>query len=157
VARRLDVPGAGHAKLIHPAVAFLLALVTLGIYYIFWFGIRNSELNGYGESFRRNENPLRVSVFWAIVANTIGALLIIPPFVSQWRFYKRIGRAQELAGMEHRISHVTGFLLYLVALFLLPFEIPYAQHHLNRLWEHVDAEREKGRVGMRGTSPPASV
>jgi Domain of unknown function (DUF4234) len=157
VARKLDVPGAGQVKVISPAVAFLLALLTLGIYYIFWFGIRNSELNDYGESFGGDENPLRVSVFWAIVANTIGALLIIPPFVSQWRYYKRIGRAQELAGMEHRISHVTGFLLYLVALFLLPFEIPYAQHHLNRLWEHVAAERDKAHLGMRGTSPTASV
>jgi Domain of unknown function (DUF4234) len=157
VARKLDVPGAGQAKVINPGVAFLLALVTLGLYYIFWFGIRNSELNDYGESFRGDENPLQVSVFLAIVANTIGALLIIPPFVSQWRFYKRIGRAQQLAGMENRISHVTGFLLYLVALFLLPFEIPYAQHHLNRLWEHVAAERDKARLGMRGTPPAAGV
>ncbi len=52
--------------------------------------------------------------------------MIVPPFVSQWRFYKRIGRAQELVGLEDRISHVTGFLLFLVALFLLPFEIVYA-------------------------------
>jgi len=150
VARKVDVPGAGQAKIIKPWVAFLLALVTLGIYYLFWFGIRNSELNDFGESFRGEKNPLRVNVFLAIVANTIGWLLIIPPFVSQWRYYKRIGKAQELVRLDHRISHVTGFLLYLVALFLLPFEIPYAQHHLNRLWEHVAAEQEKARLGMRG-------
>ncbi|TMM27321.1 MAG: DUF4234 domain-containing protein [Actinobacteria bacterium] len=156
MARKVDVPGAGQAKIINPWVAFLVALVTLGIYYIFWFGIRNSELNDFGEAFRREENPLRVNVFLAIVANTIGALLIIPPFISQWRFYKRIGRAQELAGLDHRISHVTGFLLYLVAFFLLPFEIPYAQHHLNRLWEHVVAEREKTAAGMRGAPRSAA-
>jgi hypothetical protein len=45
---------------------------------------------------------------------------------------------------------VTGLLLYLVALFLLPFEIPYGQHHLNRLWEHVATERERASLGMRG-------
>jgi hypothetical protein len=153
VARKVDVPGAGQAKVIQPWVAFLLALVTLGLYYIFWFGIRNSELNDYGESFRGEENPLHVNVFLAIVANTIGGLLIVPPFVSQWRFYKRIGRAQELAGLEHRISHVTGFLLYVIALFLLPFEVAYGQHHLNRLWEHVSAEQEKRALGMRGPAP----
>ncbi len=152
MARKVDVPGAGRAKIINPWVAFLLAFLTLGIYYIFWFGIRNSELNDYGESFRADKNPLHVNVFLAIVANTIGALLIVPPFISQWRYYKRIGRAQELGGLDHRISHVTGFLLYLVALFLLPFEIPYAQHHLNRLWEHVAAEREKASMGMRGAA-----
>jgi hypothetical protein len=80
VAQKVEVPGAGHAKIIRPWVAFLLALVTLGIYYIFWFGIRNSELNDFGLSFDREKNPLRVNVFLAIVANTIGALLIIPPF-----------------------------------------------------------------------------
>ena len=85
------------------------------------------------------------------------ALVTLGTFVSQWRYYRRIGRAQELAGLEHRISHVAGFLLYLVALFLLPFEIPYAQHHLNRLWEHVEAEREKRRLGMRGRPPAVGV
>ena len=36
---------------------------------------------------------------------------------------------------------------------ITPFEIPYAQHHLNRLWEHVAAEREKAAAGMRGVAP----
>ena len=155
MARKVDVPGAGRAKIINPWVAFLLALVTLGIYYIFWFGIRNSELNDFGESFRGEENPLRVNVFLAIVANTIGALLIVPPFVSQWRFYKRIGRAQELAGLDHRISHVTGFLLYIIAFFLLPVEIPYAQHHLNRLWERETEREERRRMGVASEPPLA--
>src|SRR3954470_24285342 len=153
MARKLVVPGAGTVKVIHPAVAFLLAIVTFGIYYLFWFGIRNSELNDYGMALNPDDNPLRVNVFLAIVANTIGWLLIVPPFVSQWRYYWRIGRAQELSGMEHRISHPTGFLLYLVALFLLPVEIPYGQYHLNRLWEHIAAELGKGASGMRGRPP----
>ena len=135
MARKLEVQGAGTVKVIHPAIAFLLAIVTLGIYYIFWYGIRNSELNDFGMSASPGENQLAVSSFGAIVAITIGGLLIVPPFVSQWRFYKRIARAQELVGLEHPISHVTGILLYTIALFLLPFEVAYAQHHLNRLWE----------------------
>jgi hypothetical protein len=57
MARKVAVPGAGQAKIINPWVAFLLALVTLGIYYIFWFGIRNLELNDYGESVAAENNP----------------------------------------------------------------------------------------------------
>ena len=38
MALKVDVPGAGQAKIINPWVAFLLALVTLGIYYIFCSG-----------------------------------------------------------------------------------------------------------------------
>jgi hypothetical protein len=152
MAQKVRVPGVGEAKLINPAVAFLLALVTLGLYYLFWLGIRNSELNDYGAALGKDENPLRVNTLLLILANTLGWFLIVPPFISQWRFYRRIGRAQELAGMEHRISHVTGFLLYLVALVFLPIEIPYAQHHLNRLWEHAAEERQKVAAGMRGAA-----
>jgi hypothetical protein len=148
MARKVEVRGAGSAKIVHPAVAFLLAIVTFGIYYLFWYGIRNAELNDFGEAASPgSENELRVSPLVAILAITLGWLLIVPPFVSQWRFYKRIGRAQELAGLEHRISHVTGFLLFVVALFLLPFEVAYAQHHLNRLWEREAELGERREVG----------
>jgi hypothetical protein len=151
MARKVEARGAGTVKVINPWVAFLLAIVTFGIYYIFWYGIRNSELNDFGEAASRGtENELAVSPFIAIVAITIGGLLIVPPFISQWRFYKRIGRAQELVGLEHRISHVTGVLLFALALFFLPFEVAYAQHHLNRLWER---EADRGERELVGAAP----
>ena len=80
------------------------------------------------------------------LAITLGGILIVPPLVSEWRFFKRIGRAQELVGLDHRISHVTGFLLVLLAYVLLPFEIAYGQHHLNRLWEQAAAQLERQRL-----------
>jgi hypothetical protein len=83
VARKVEVRGAGTVKIIQPWIAFLLAIVTLGLYYLFWYGIRNSELNDFGEA----------------------------------------------------ASPGPGILLFALALFLLPFEIAYGQHHLNRLWE----------------------
>jgi len=87
---------------------------------------------------------------------TLGGFLIIPPFVSEWRYYKRIRKAQEATGTPNPISHVLGFLLYLLALILLPFETVYAQEHLNRLWRHVQSEQEKHAMGMRGEpmAPP---
>ena len=151
MARKVQARGAGTVKVINPLVAFLLAIVTFGIYYIFWYGIRNSELNDFGQAASPgDENELAVSPFIAIVAITIGGLLIVPPFISQWRFYKRIGRAQEFVGLEHRISHVTGILLFALALILLPFEVAYAQHHLNRLWER---EAERGECELVGAAP----
>jgi uncharacterized membrane protein len=148
VARKVQARGAGTVKVINPWIAFLLAIVTLGLYYIFWYGIRNSELNDFGEAASPGpENELEVRPFWAIVAITIGGLLIVPPFISQWRFYKRIGRGQELVGLEHRISHVTGVLLFALAYILLPFEIAYAQHHLNRLWEREAELAERQSLG----------
>ena len=135
MAQKVDVRGV-EIKLRRPWVAFVLAIVTLGIYYLYWYYVSNGDLNEHGETLDERSNPLRVSAGLATLAVSVGWLLIIPPFISQWRFYRRIQKAQELAGIEPKINHVLGFVLFLVALVLLPFEIPYAQGHLNRLWEH---------------------
>ncbi len=66
MARKLTVQGAGTVKVIQPWIAFVLAIVTLGIYYIFWYGMRNSELNDFGFALDSDENPLAVSPFGAI-------------------------------------------------------------------------------------------
>ena len=136
MARHVSVRGVD-IKLRRPWVAFVLAIVTLGLYYLYWYYVSNGDLNEYGETLEEEgSNPLRVSAGLATLAVSVGGLLIVPPFISQWRFYRRIQRAQELAGIDPKINHVLGFVLFLVALVLLPFEIPYAQGHLNRLWEH---------------------
>ena len=120
---------------------FLLILVTLGMYYLVWYYKTNRELADYGVG----DSP-----GMSLLAITLGGFLIVPPFVSEWRYFRRIGEAQQRAGLDHRISHVTGFVLYLIALFLLPFEAVYAQHHLNRLWRHVGDEARKADLGLRG-------
>jgi len=150
MARKVDVRGV-EIKLRRPWVGFVLAIVTLGIYYLYWYYVSNGDLNEYGETLEEPSNPLRVSAGLATLAVSVGWLLVIPPFISQWRFYRRIQKAQELAGIEPKINHVLGFVLFLVALVLLPFEIPYAQGHLNRLWEHEAGEREKDELGLRGS------
>ena len=152
MARKVTVRGL-EIKIRRPWVAFVLAIVTLGIYYLYWYYASNADLNEYGEQLEEPKNPLRVSAGISLLAITVGWLLIVPPFVSQWRFYKRIRKAQELAGIDPLINHVAGFVLFLVALILLPFEIPYAQAHLNSLWEHEAGEHEKRELGLRGDAP----
>jgi len=137
---------------------FFCALGTLGLYYWIWYYRVHSELRGYG----RTEEGVGAAELSGIgpmssaLAVSIGSWLIVPPFVSQWRFYKRIRLAEELAGVQdhEQISHALGFGLFLLAFFLLPFEIVYAQHHLNGLWHRVQVEDEKAALGMR--SPAAA-
>ncbi len=136
-------------KIRRPWGVFLLTVVTFSIYYLFWYYAANRELRDFGYAACPDEMRLAVSPGGALLAITLGGFLIVPPFVSEWRTFRRIGIAQERAGMHDRISHVTGFLLYLVALVLLPFEIVYAQYHLNQLCEHELAEDEKRSLGMR--------
>ena len=42
-----------------------------------------------------------------------------------------------------------GFLLYLIAFILLPFELVHAQSHLNRAWRLERDEEAKRAIGMR--------
>jgi hypothetical protein len=140
-------------KLRNPWGTFGLLIVTIGIYHLFWYYRVNRELRDYGGSAGGVPNPLEVSPGVAVLATTLGWYLIVPPFVSEWRFFRRIGRAQELAGMHDPISHVTGFLLWLLGAILFPIETIYAQTHLNRLWEHELAEEQARRIGIRGETP----
>jgi hypothetical protein len=135
---------------------FLFALGTLGLYYWVWYYRVHAELQGYG----RTEEGVDAAELGGIdparsaLAVSIGWWLLVPPFVSQWRFYKRIRLAQGLAGVqEHeRVNHALGFALFLLAFFLLPFEIAYAQLHLNRLWRRLQVEEEKAALGMRSVA-----
>jgi hypothetical protein len=130
------------AKIRRPWGAFLLAVITLGIYYLVWYYKTNREL--------RDVAGIDVSPGVATLAISLGAFLVIPPFVSTWRYFRRIRKAQDAAGVGHPISHVTGFVLFLIALVFLPVELPYAQYHLNRLWRHHLDEETKRQSGMRG-------
>jgi hypothetical protein len=154
VAETVDVRGID-IKLRKPWVAFVLAIVTFGIYYLYWYYVLNRDLNDYGKQFDADDNPLRVSAGVALLAITIGALLIIPPFVSVFRTMRRIERAQRLGGVPdgERASPILGFVLFLIAVVFFPVEIPYAQHHVNKLWRLEAGEAEKHALGMRGVAP----
>jgi Domain of unknown function (DUF4234) len=90
VAQKISIPGsAGTAKIRHPWGVFFLALITLGIYYLYWYYQANRELRDYGVG----ESPFR-----SLLALFPGGLIIIPPFVSWWRFFGRLREAQERAG-----------------------------------------------------------
>lgn len=126
-ARRVAIPGSsGTAKTRSPWGVFLLACITFGVYYLYWYYQVNRELRDYGFG----TNP---SV--SLLAQFPGGLLIVPPFVSWWQFFTRLREAQARAGTFERVDHATGFILYVIAFFLLPFELVYAQQHLNALWE----------------------
>lgn len=109
----------------NPFLVFVLSIVTFGIYYCVWYYKINREL--------RDAAGIDVSPFVALLAVTIGWLIIVPPFVSWYRTFERIREAQRQAGVAEA-SSVLGFILYIVAVFFLPVEVIYAQDELNRAW-----------------------
>jgi len=128
MAERVQVGGT-EVKIRGAGAVFFLALVTFGIYYLVWYYKINREL--------RDAGGIDVSPGIALLAITLGWFLIVPPFVSTYRTFGRIRSAQLAAGVPNPASPGLGFLLYIVAVIFLPFELIYAQDNLNRLWRQL--------------------
>ena len=127
MAQEVQIPNAGStAKIRNPLGVLGLTLITLGIYGIFWWYFINREMADYGQANgvpELGDNPIL-----SVLAVTIGALIIIPPFVSLWRTLKRIETAQNRALGSNNIS--------VILLFVLPFLM---QSNLNQVWETAGA------------------
>ncbi|WP_051338445.1 DUF4234 domain-containing protein [Streptomyces flavidovirens] len=107
-----------------PVVTWLLTLVTLGIYWLVWYYKVNKQVKAI-------DPTIEVKPGMAVVAVTLGSLLIIPPFVSIVKTGSRIAQAQRAAGVtSDYCSGIVGLLLAFV-LGLTPL---YYQSKLNTVW-----------------------
>jgi hypothetical protein len=113
-------------KVRNPFLVFVWSLVTLGIYYVVWYYKINREM--------RDASGVNVSPIVAVIAITVGWIVIVPPFVSWYRTFQRIVEAQRGAGLTSEASPILGFILYVIAFFALPIEVIYAQDELNKVW-----------------------
>ncbi len=125
MAERVGIGGTT-VKIRNPFLVFLWSFVTLGIYYLVWYYKINREL--------RDACGIDVSPGVALIAITLGWLVIVPPFVSWYRTFIRIAEAQRAAGVTSEANPVLGFILFVIAVFLLPVEVVYAQDELNKIW-----------------------
>ncbi|HEU4481120.1 MAG TPA: DUF4234 domain-containing protein [Actinomycetota bacterium] len=124
-----------HYKRRNPWGVFLLAIVTFGIYALVWWYKINNEMRHYGIE----NTPAR-----ATLAISLGALLIVPPFVSLYNTAERIRQTQVKSGAEERMIPVLGLLLSIV---VGGFSMPYYQSQLNKAW---DAEVTRGATVTGG-------
>ena len=137
MAEQLQVRGTT-VKIRSPFLVFVWSLVTLGIYYVVWYYKINKEL--------RDASGVDVSPIVAIVAITIGWIVIVPPFFSWYRTFERIAQAQRSAGATSEASPVLGFILYVIAVFFLPVEVIYAQDELNKVWRAAGQSVASARI-----------
>jgi fatty acid desaturase len=112
----------------NPWGVFLLSIITLGIYYFVWWYKINNEMKNYGI-----QNDPAV----ATLAVSLGAFVLVPLFVSQYKTAGRILKAQEQAGASERIAPVLGLLLFIV---VGGFAMPYYQSQLNKAWDALVAD-----------------
>jgi drug/metabolite transporter (DMT)-like permease len=125
----VTVGGIGYKRR-NPWGVFGLAVITLGIYYVVWWYKINNEMRNYGVQ----NSPAK-----ATLAITLGALIIVPLFVSFYNTAERIKKTQEKSGAQERIIPVLALLLYIV---VNVFALPYYQSQLNKAWD-VEFEKQK--------------
>jgi uncharacterized protein DUF4234 len=117
------------AKLRNPLGVVGLSLITLGIYYFFWWYFINREMRDLG---RARGTDLGQNPGNSVLAVTLGALIIVPAIVSMWRTSDRIQRSQEVAGVERGAN---GPIIFILLLLIGPVGLWYAQSELNKAWE----------------------
>ena len=139
---------AERAKLRNPLGVVGLSLITLGIYYIFWWYFINREMRDLG---RARGTDLGQSPGNSVLAITLGALIIVPALVSLWRTSDRIQRSQEVAGVERGAN---GPIIFILLFLIGPVGIWYAQSELNKAWEAQAGGAPPSLPATEAAAPP---
>jgi hypothetical protein len=119
------------AKIRSPLGVVGLSLITLGIYYLYWYFQVNNELSNLGES--RGTEELGTAPTKSLLAMVPGFILIVPPFVSLFHTCQRINRGQHLTGEGVGLNPVLGFVL---SVLLGPVGMFLMQGSLNHIWDN---------------------
>lgn len=152
--REIDIYGVSvRAK--DPGQVALFHILTLGIYNLFWYYRINKELRDYGELYGI-EDLRKVRPGLAVLATSLGAILIVPAIMSWYNCTKRIQAVQEKVGHKP-LSGWMLFALYVGGVFVvIPFPfIPYmVQQDLNQAWK---AYEDAPQTGVGASTPQVRV
>ena len=125
------------AKIRNPITVAILAVVTLGIYQLFWWYFANRELADYGRA--RGTTDLGDNPTKSTLALFPGGLIVVPAIWTTVTTFKRIQAAQRLNG-ETPINGWLGFVLVLV---FSPALVGYMQSGLNSAWKAASPEADQ--------------
>jgi hypothetical protein len=129
MAEEVAIAGTGStAKLRNPLGVVGLSIITIGVYYVFWWYFINREMRDFG---RARGTDLGQNPGNSVLALTLGALVIVPAIVTLWRTCDRVQRTQEVAGVDRPAS---GPIIFILLLVIGPVGIWYAQNELNKAW-----------------------
>jgi hypothetical protein len=116
----------------NPVTVWLLAIVTFGIYGLYWWYKANEEVGQYDSSIEVNP-----------ILSVLALFIPIANIVTIVRTGSRIGQAQQNAGRQRECSGGLGVLLAI----LVALDFMYYQANLNKLWEGAPA-------GAAAATPP---
>ena len=114
-------------KLRNPIWVAVFSLITLGIYFLFWWYWINKEMAAYG---RAKGIDLGDSPAKSVLAIIPGALIIVPALMTLYNTYKRAWTAQGAAG----VNQLNPWIALLLLLVFSPAAYAYLQSELNKVW-----------------------
>jgi hypothetical protein len=140
MAETVTIGGQSYLKR-NPLGVLGLSVITLGIYFFYWFWKINDELRLY----KRDESigPTR-----SLMAMLFGWLIIVPPFIAIYNTSKHVQDSEQRLGVQPQLEPA------LTIVFLLIVAIGntiYVQEHLNRIW---DRESLPNELPPAGTGEP---
>jgi hypothetical protein len=109
----------------HPIGVLALSVVTLGIYFFYWYYQVNDEL-------RRFERDETISPVRSLMAMLFGWIIIVPPFIAIYNTALHIAKTEQRVGVQQQIEPVLVLVFQLVLSLVNP---PYMQDHMNRIWD----------------------
>ena len=131
MAEQVQIEG-GTAKIRSIIGVPVLAIVTLGIYLVFWWYYINREMADYGRA--KGTKELGDSPGKSVLAITLGVLIIVPAVLSIINTFKRVQATQRLARNDSQVNGWIGLVLILV---FSPAFYAYMQSGLNDAWRAV--------------------
>jgi mannose/fructose/N-acetylgalactosamine-specific phosphotransferase system component IIC len=145
MAETVTIEGQSYLKR-NPLGVLGLTVITLGIYFLYWFWKINDELRLY----KRDES---ISPTRSLMAMLVGWLIIVPPFIAMYNTSKHVQDAEQRLGVQPQLEPA------LTIVFLLIVAIGntiYVQEHLNRIWDRASVSKESPTSGASGLPmPPA--
>lgn len=137
MAEEVAIAGTGStAKLRNPLGVVGLSLITIGIYYVFWWYFINREMADYGRA--KGTAELGDSPGKSTLALFPGALVIVPAIWTTVTTFQRVQAAQRLSGQQP----LNGWLALVLYVVISPAFYAYLQSGLNATWKAVGAQPE---------------
>ena len=136
MAETVTIGGQSYLKR-NPLGVLGLSVITIGIYFFYWFWKINDELRLY----KRDES---ISPTRSLMAMLFGWLIIVPPFIAMYNTSKHVQDAEQRLGVQPQLEPA------LTIVFLLIVAIGntiYVQEHLNRIWDRVSPSIESPPTG----------
>jgi hypothetical protein len=124
VADTVTIQGQGYLKR-NPLGVLGLTVITLGIYFFYWYWKINDELRLY----KRDES---ISPTRSLMAMLFGWLIIVPPFIAMYNTAKHIQGAEQALGVQPQIEPAITIVILLI--FSIANTV-YVQEHQNRIWD----------------------